>query len=728
MSYTLEFPIQYFPNPDRFATLGLGKLYIGVVDGNPASTPADRIQAYIARQNDTDLAITQPINLTAGGVPTYNGSPVTLKISQEYSVAVLDKNDQQIYYCPKAGEEISSINELYDLISDVQPRLTNVVAKVDDLSSITAVPGRLYDLIEYNAGTGVGGGQLLGFSGSGTPDNGIVFSGAGGTHFRRINYDKFDITLFGGLTTNTASQNDTAISRALTAVINAAGGTIYFPKGTFSISQTINATVSATTIELDNDCTIDYSAIGTAGTWDYCAVYMSGAGSRVIGGYNGGFLGSATFDGTNVAPTYASIIVNADNCYVSTRLNNVRKVGVWFKDCSDGHLDACLIEGNYPSVLWTGVETAHYGALFDPTTSPSRGNFKSTGNTIKTCVQGHLVGNYGVGQFVQGFVATGNIFESCWNHGIYSNYTSGATIVGNNFNRCQIMVVAGGPFNNVSGNTGYTDVNVVGDERDVFGISMRDAIGCICSNNALKGVNVPASAVAISWQDFGLAAEISNNICANNTIVSTAGNCIPIRWLAASVPMKRNITANNTIDTLGTPSEGAISIFGSAGQVSIGNKVSGNIINLRGSGWGVYATYQESLDVVDNTVIYEYNSGSPVAVNTVAFFTCANSKSDNNRSVVPSGFGTNLGVTGFVELTSATNNSLSNSISAVSAPATYNTFQVVANSNLNVNDSGAGAPSQTAAPGSMWRRTNGAASSTLYIKETANTSAVWRAV
>jgi len=198
VSYTLEFPIQYFPNPDRFATLGLGKLYIGVVDGDPAAEPADRIQAYIARQNDTDLAITQPINLTAGGVPTYNGSPVTLKIDSEYSVAVLDKNDQQIYYCPKAGEEIAAIEDLYGAIAEIEESSPFVVPNVAALSSIVAVAGRLYELKEYSDNTGKGGGDLIGKVGVITPNNVTTFAGAGGTYFERINYDILTLEMAGG--------------------------------------------------------------------------------------------------------------------------------------------------------------------------------------------------------------------------------------------------------------------------------------------------------------------------------------------------------------------------------------------------------------------------------------------------------------------------------------------------------------------------------------------------
>lgn len=189
MSYTLDFPIQYIANPDRFATIGLGKLYIGVVDGDPAAEPADRIQAYIARQNDTDLPIPQPIDLSAGGVPTYLGSPVTLKINQPFSCAVLDRNDQQVYYSPKSGEIIDEINNLENLVNEFSDNALFIIENVAALATFTPVTDQVYYLKEYNSGTGVGGGYCVG-SDTGTADGGLVFACAGGKFVKRINFDE----------------------------------------------------------------------------------------------------------------------------------------------------------------------------------------------------------------------------------------------------------------------------------------------------------------------------------------------------------------------------------------------------------------------------------------------------------------------------------------------------------------------------------------------------------
>ena len=283
----------------------------------------------------------------------------------------------------------------------------------------------------------------------------------------------------------------TAIQAALTA---AAGNTLYVPDGTYTVTTMLSMVTAGSSLVLSNNATINYN------TSNYAALKITASNCTVSGGLGGGFVGPAAWDGVNTSPTFGVIWITADKCSVlGTRLYNIRKVGVWAKDVEDCTVSGCLFEGNYPSASWTGTETGHWGVVFDPYVSNSKGNFKLNGNTIKTCVQGCQPGNYGSGGVIQGFIATGNVFESCWNHGIYSNFTNGATITGNNFNRCQIPVVISGDKNVVSGNTMFTSVTTVGDQRDVLGISVRDGSFNVVNGNTLVGVlNYPSNAVGIN--------------------------------------------------------------------------------------------------------------------------------------------------------------------------------------------------------------------------------------
>ena len=231
MSYTLDFPIQYIANPDRFATIGLGELYIGVVDGDPAAEPADRVQAYIARQNDTDLAIPQPIELSAGGVPTCLGSPVTLKINQSFSVAVLNSNGAQIYYSPKAGEIIDEINNLSVQVAEFAIDVAAAVKYAATIADASALTGLVADqqisVAEYNAGTGVGGGMFVVEAGSVTPNNVTTFASAtGGVYFHRINTERPTVEMGGAVT---GTDSTVAFQRCLDSglVCAMADGSVY---------------------------------------------------------------------------------------------------------------------------------------------------------------------------------------------------------------------------------------------------------------------------------------------------------------------------------------------------------------------------------------------------------------------------------------------------------------------------------------------------------------------
>jgi hypothetical protein len=61
----------------------------------------NQVQAYIVQENGTQVAVPQPIRTSAGGVPTYNGSPVQIAVAQSaYSIKVLSSLGVQVYYKP----------------------------------------------------------------------------------------------------------------------------------------------------------------------------------------------------------------------------------------------------------------------------------------------------------------------------------------------------------------------------------------------------------------------------------------------------------------------------------------------------------------------------------------------------------------------------------------------------------------------------------------------------
>lgn len=228
MSYTLENPFQYFPDSTQFGTIGLGSLYIGQVNGNPASNPLERIQAYIARQGLPDLAISQPISISAGGVPLYQGSPVTIKVNSAYSVVVLDYLGAQVYYSPSSGNEITELVSLDSRVDALELSAPPIIASWSSISGITpTAAGQIFTLSQHTSG-GLGGGTLISVAGSVADDGGTQKNALGGFYLKRINYIYATPEMFGAIGNNVVDDHvavQAAVDTKLCAFTN---NTVYF--------------------------------------------------------------------------------------------------------------------------------------------------------------------------------------------------------------------------------------------------------------------------------------------------------------------------------------------------------------------------------------------------------------------------------------------------------------------------------------------------------------------
>ena len=90
---------EYFPNPDKGKPVSLGEVYVGEPDTDP-TVVANQKTLSVQEEDGTITVVSQPITLGAGGVPLYNGSPVTLLTDGDYSLTVLSSAGSQIYYTP----------------------------------------------------------------------------------------------------------------------------------------------------------------------------------------------------------------------------------------------------------------------------------------------------------------------------------------------------------------------------------------------------------------------------------------------------------------------------------------------------------------------------------------------------------------------------------------------------------------------------------------------------
>lgn len=103
---------EYFPESDRGRPVANGEIYVGKPDLDP-EVIANQIQVYIQKEDGTIVAVAQPIYTSAGGVPVYEGSPVTILTNSVYSLKVNDKHGAQVYYVPKADLAGATVGAYY---------------------------------------------------------------------------------------------------------------------------------------------------------------------------------------------------------------------------------------------------------------------------------------------------------------------------------------------------------------------------------------------------------------------------------------------------------------------------------------------------------------------------------------------------------------------------------------------------------------------------------------
>lgn len=93
----VSLPNEYFPFFDKGKPIYDGQIFIGEPDLDP-TIPANRKTVTIRQESGDTVDVPQPIRTSSGGVPTYNGSPAQILVDGNYSIKVLDKLGNQIYY------------------------------------------------------------------------------------------------------------------------------------------------------------------------------------------------------------------------------------------------------------------------------------------------------------------------------------------------------------------------------------------------------------------------------------------------------------------------------------------------------------------------------------------------------------------------------------------------------------------------------------------------------
>jgi len=93
-------PFQYIADPTKSRAIFNGKLFFGLPDTDP-TIPANQKLVRGVQENGDVVNLPQPVATGSGGVPEFQGSPVVLDVSGDYSFTVLDRFDGEVYQVPR---------------------------------------------------------------------------------------------------------------------------------------------------------------------------------------------------------------------------------------------------------------------------------------------------------------------------------------------------------------------------------------------------------------------------------------------------------------------------------------------------------------------------------------------------------------------------------------------------------------------------------------------------
>jgi hypothetical protein len=336
---------------------------------------------------------------------------------------------------------------------------------------------------------------------------------------------------------------------------------------------------------------------------------------------------------------------------------------------------------------------------------------------------------------------SGNVFELCWNHGWYSSgLANGITVTANAFNACQIPIALTGENHAVIGNTltVATTGSGLATDNEVTGISLRDPVNCVVSNNSIKGEGV-SGGVVISLDDLsGVAGanKVHGNIVSNNTIEitnTTVAGVVAIRLLAESTTtVSNNIVSGNIVKAPVRSSDGLITVTGGSSGYSGGNSICDNTIVATGLrdtvGYGILCVSIQDSDVTNNKIRIEFDAASTSVFFSILLGQTQRVVSQLNQIRCTADYGANTTIRGFCESTSGSlNRFVNNTYSVNTTKATVLEFNVLTTSSVYIDHAGSGTPEGfvIAAVGSIWRRTDGGTSTTFYVKESGTSNTGW---
>lgn len=410
--------------------------------------------------------------------------------------------------------------------------------------------------------------------------------------------------------------------------------TLILTKGTYYTSKN-NITVSANNIVIQGDDSVLIRH-------DFLGNLIKFTGNNIA-------IKNVTFDATNKTPdksaidNYGYLMFTGLNLYFDKIIfNYFHKIGIYVERLGNGL-------NMFNSNLKSGWTLAELSSTVIPAELPF-GIYCKHDNTndflgcnvfdsfFEDCSSGIYIGSYNTPLDKQGSYVSGCHFKNIIDHGIYFNSTGPNMCVGNYFYQCHDSAAFEGGYhvyvgNQNFGNPPFTSKNI--------GVSMRDAYGCIVSNNVFAGFleydDICIDIVKLL--DF-MPNQLDDNLISNNIL--------HLNKKALGIALYRNITTND-VSFNNNRIEGNTIITNGGDNVLRLTKGEGNII--RNNNIVIDATLEPknllAITSCNNTIIennvfrVKSNLTEQGYIPCIALISCETVFVNNNMAYASTGFGDN---------------------------------------------------------------------------------------
>ena len=149
----IELGPAYFPESSIGRALANAYIYVGIPDTDPAIV-GNQKQLYVQQEDGTIVAVAQPLRTSAGGIPLYLGSPVTLLVDGDYSLKILSSSSVQVYYVPNRtwDEALQPGNFYYPYYSAADQGLTGNSNTIKYLVDTIGATNKATIYLRHNSG------------------------------------------------------------------------------------------------------------------------------------------------------------------------------------------------------------------------------------------------------------------------------------------------------------------------------------------------------------------------------------------------------------------------------------------------------------------------------------------------------------------------------------------------------------------------------------------------